>query len=161
MDQAAITLRGYDLPRRRPVRWRTRSRLAGGLLPGMGEWMVIGPFFIVDGYDVTWYDDISSVGWDIEARDLGSCTLFSADGDVLRLETDGMRVRATTDIVRRDAEALTKSLRGNLLSPPRRNMFGRQKKRDVPFEKVRSAVLPELIAEFIRGPEVWTAVSAG
>jgi hypothetical protein len=111
--------------------------------------MVTGPFFVVEGYDVFSYPDLGSVGSGLEAYDIDCFTLFSADGDVLRLERDGRGVRTSGEILGRSPDALEKALRGALLSPPRRDMFGRRRKRDVNVEEVKGATLPDLVSRFM------------
>jgi hypothetical protein len=132
----------------------------------VGEGLVSGPFFIVDGHDASVHEYLGDVEAFLEAYDVeaGRLRLFQADGTELRLTTSGppppsppwqRRVVATEDVVGHDPAALAEALRAGLLVEHDSlvgrlvgRLMGRRTHRDIDRDAIRQADLEVLVAEF-------------
>jgi hypothetical protein len=103
-----------------------------------------GPYFAVEGHDVTMYADRAHVGAHLEYIDVrhGLDTIFRADGALFRVVAVGKRVVVADEVAGEDAVRLANALRTYLLAVPRR--------RTLDAQQIQGAELPELVAEFMR-----------
>src|SRR5260221_10886454 len=102
--------------------------------------MVNGPYFVVEGDDVSAYSTLREVEADLESIDVeaGAFRLFRFDGPELRLATEGpppparvhkRRVIATDEAIGRDPRRLAEVLRTFLREPlPKRLKIGTRKR---------------------------------
>jgi hypothetical protein len=125
---------------------------------------VSGPYFVVDGQDVSVHESLGDVASFLETYDIeaGQLRLFRADGAELKLTTSGppppsgawqRHVVATDEVVGHDPATLAEALRGGLLVD-RVNLVDRllrrRTQRDIDKDTIREANLEVLVEEFRR-----------
>jgi hypothetical protein len=107
-----------------------------------------GPFFSVDGHDVTWFASRQRAEHYLEAYDVGTYRFFAKDGTELRVKPDWAtyRVVVTDESLGKFADELAEALRGALQAlPPRYRQFDE--------DRIRSAPLAELVDAMTRSVE--------
>jgi hypothetical protein len=132
------------------------------MAPAVGEGLVSGPYFVVEGHDASVHEYLGDVEAFLEAYDVeaGRLRLFRADGAELKLATSGppppspawkRRVVATEEVVGHDPATLAEALRAGLLAEPKTllgRLWARRSQRDTDEDTIQRADLEVLVAEF-------------
>jgi hypothetical protein len=123
--------------------------------------VVNGPYFLVDGGDVSVYSGVRELEAHLEPYDVegSALRLFRSDGTELSLETKAdrpgtalykRRVMAAEHVIGRDPSHLATSIRTYLRGPfPKRERY-LMATRTMSPEHLKIAELPELVEEFLR-----------